>query len=140
VLCCANAPATIGTHGQTEEQVLSQILGSQEFYARAQTMGFTGTADQNYVQALYQVLLNRTASNAEVDAWANSLSQMGTQGVAQGFLYSQEFRADQFEGYYNALLGRPDDPTGLNGWVMAPIDMQTVRIGFESGPEFFNNG
>src|SRR5262249_54979006 len=54
--------------GQTEEQVLSQILGNSghEFYDRAQTLGFGGTADQNYVRALYQALLNRTASNSEV--------------------------------------------------------------------------
>jgi parallel beta-helix repeat protein len=126
--------------GQSEEMVLSQILGSTEFYARAQTMGFKGTADQNYVQALFQVLLNRTASDAEVAGWSSTLPQLGTQGVALGFLQSQEFRTYQFEAYYNALLGRPDDPIGLTGWVQSPNDMGSVRIGFESGTEFFTNG
>jgi hypothetical protein len=126
--------------GQSEEQVLSQILGSAEFYQRAQSMGFTGTADQNYVQALYQVLLGRTASSSEVTGWGNTLAQVGTQSVALAMLQSQEFRTDQFEGYYNALLHRPDDPTGLNSWVMSNLDMGTVRIGFESGPEFYTNG
>ena len=126
--------------GQTQEQVLSQILGSTEFYARAQTMGFTGTADQNYVQALFQALLSRTASDAEVAGWSSTLPQLGTQGVALGFLQSQEFRTYQFEAYYNAFLGRPDDPTGLTGWVQSSNDMGTVRIGFESGTEFLTNG
>src|SRR5262249_48911024 len=36
--------AVLGT--QTEEQALSGILGSTEFYSRAQSMGFGGTADQ----------------------------------------------------------------------------------------------
>ena len=129
--------------GASEEQVLSQILGgsgSHEFYDRAQHMGFEGTADQNYVRALYQMLLGRTASDAEVTGWANTLPQLGRQGVALGFLKSQEFRTNQFEGYYNALLRRSDDPTGLTNWVMSPSDMGTVRIGFESSPEFFTNG
>ena len=56
------------------------------------------------------------------------------------FLVSQEFRTDQFEGYYNALLRRPDEPTGLNNWVMSSLDMHTARTAFESSPEFFTNG
>jgi hypothetical protein len=126
--------------GQSEEQVLSQILGSAEFYDRAQSMGLACTADQNYVQALYQVLLGRTAGDAEVAGWVNTLPQLGTHGVALAMLHSQEFRTDQFEGYYNALLHRPDDPAGLNNWVMSNLDMHSVRIGFEASPEFFTNG
>ena len=33
------------------------------------------------------------------------------------FLTGTEFRSDQFEGYYNALLHRPSDPGGLGFWV-----------------------
>ena len=36
---------------KTEEQVLSQILASNEFYARAQTLISSGTPDQRYVEA-----------------------------------------------------------------------------------------
>jgi hypothetical protein len=125
---------------QSEEQVLSGILASPEFYDRAQTLGFGDRADGNYLRALYQVLLNRTASSAEVAGWVNALPELGTQGVALGFLQSQEFRTDQVEGYYNALLHRPADPAGLNNWVMSNLDMHTVRLGFEASPEFFANG
>jgi hypothetical protein len=124
----------------TEEQVLSQILASQEFYNRAQTLGFGGTADQNYVQALYQILLGRGAGSSEVAGWINALAGLGRQGVPLSFLQSQEFRANQFEGYYNVLLHRPDDTMGLNGWVFSSLDISSVRIGFESGLEFFTNG
>jgi hypothetical protein len=126
--------------GQSEEQVLSQLLGSAEFHDRAQSMGLARTADQNYVQALYQALLGRTAGEAEVGDWVNALPQMGRQGVALAMLHGQEFRTYQFEGYYNALLHRPNDSAGLNGWVMSNLDMHSVRIGFEGGPEFFANG
>ena len=72
--------------------------------------------------------------------WVNRLPQLGRQGVAQGVLGATEFRADQFEGDYNALLHRPDDPAGLKGWVMSDLDVRTVRLGFEASPEFFSNG
>jgi hypothetical protein len=127
--------------GQSEEQVLSQILASSEFYDRAQNLVSTGTQDERYVQALYQVLLNRSAVAGEVAGWLSAVSVgLTRQEVALGFLQSQEFRTDQFEGYYNALLRRPDDPVGLNSWVMSNLDMRTVRIGFESGAEFYTNG
>jgi hypothetical protein len=60
--------------------------------------------------------------------------------VALGFLGSQEFRTDQFEGYYDALLHRPSDPGGLSAWVNSGLDEFHVRVAFESSPEFFSNG
>jgi hypothetical protein len=126
--------------GQSEEQVLTGILASPEFYARAQTMGFGDTGDGNYVRTLYQVLLGRQGGAAEVAGWVNALPQLGRQGVALGLLQSQEFRTDQVEGDYTALLHRPADPAGLNDWVMSNLDLHTVRIGFEASPEFFTNG
>jgi hypothetical protein len=128
--------------GQSEEQVLSLILGDSghEFYDRAQALGFAGTADQNYVRALYQALLGRTAGKSEVDSWVNALATQGRQGVALGFLSSQELRSYQFEGHYNALLHRPSDAAGLSGWVLSGLDLRSVRLAFERGDEFFTNG
>jgi hypothetical protein len=131
--------------GRSEEQVLSHVLGSTEFYDRAQTLIGGSDANANYVQALYLVLLDRKASDSEVAGWVNVLSQADRPAVALGFLASREFRTDQFEGYYNALLLRPSnpngaDPTGLNGWVFSNLDVGAVRIGFGSSPEFFTNG
>jgi hypothetical protein len=126
--------------GQSEEQVLSQILGSTEFYNRAQSSSSGQSQDQNYVQALYQVLLGRTPTGAEVDGWVAHLAGMGRQGVALAILRSRETRSDLFEGYYNALLHRPDDPAGLAGWLGGGVDAHTARLLFESGSEFFANG
>jgi hypothetical protein len=126
--------------GETQEQVLSQILASPEFYARAQTLSSTGTADQRYVQALYELLLARQPGASEVVSWISALPQLGRQGVALDFLQSQEFRSDDFTGYYNALLQRPADTGGLNFWVSSGLNLSAVRIGIESSPEFFTNG
>ena len=117
--------------------MLSQLLAAAEFYNRAQTLFSTGTADQRYVQALYLLVLNRPAGSSEVAAWVGALPSLGRQGVALALLQSSEFRTDQFEGYYNALLDRPDDPAALNGWVMSNLDIDAVRIAFESTQEFF---
>ena len=132
--------------GQSGEQVLSDILGSPEFYARAQTLVSSGTAPERYVQSLYQLLLGRTGSSDEVASWVNHLNAMPPsqaltpQGVALAFQLDQEYRTDLTEAYYNALLHRPDDPMGLNGWVFSNLDAASLRLGFEASPEFFTNG
>jgi hypothetical protein len=128
--------------GQSGEQVLSDILGGPEFFNRAQTLFSTGTPQQNYVQALYQLLLGRTGGSDEVAGWVNQLNAqtLTPQGVALAFQQAPEFRTDLTEAYYNALLHRPDDPMGLNGWVFSNLDAASIRLGFEASPEFYTNG
>jgi hypothetical protein len=125
--------------GQTEEQVLSQILASPAFFARAQTLVPSGTADERYVEALYQALLGRAGGAPEVAAWVAALPQLGAQGVAQAFLGSAEFRTDLAAAYYEVLLHRPPDSM-LAGWVSSGLDAGAMRAGFESSSEFFTNG
>jgi hypothetical protein len=124
----------------TEEQVLSDILGTQEFFNRAQTLVSSGTSTQRYAQALYQVLLGRLGSSADLAAWDAGVAVSGRQRVALAFLQSQEFRTDHFEGYYNALLRRHGDTVGLDAWVHSSSDMRATRIAFEASPEFYANG
>jgi hypothetical protein len=126
--------------GQTEESVLSQILGSSEFFNHAQTLGFSGTADSQYVQALYELIMHRAGSAPEVAGWVGALPTPGQRGAALDFLDSGEFRTDQFEGYYNALLHRPSDSAGLNGWLASGLDVFNARVNFETSSEFFSNG
>jgi hypothetical protein len=128
--------------GQSEEQVLSLVLGdttNNEFYKRAQTLGLSRTADQNYVQALYQVLLDRPASSTDLANAVTGLKSMARQGLALALLDSPEFRTDQFDGYYSALLHRPAD-AGLAAWLASSLDVHAVRVAFESSSEFFSNG
>jgi hypothetical protein len=127
--------------GLTEEQVLSNILASPEFFQHSQSLGFAGSADSQYVQALYEFLTHRPGSASEVAAWVGNEPALGRTGVAMGFLSAMEFRAGQFEGYYNALLHRLDDPSGFNGWLSNGANIFNTRVlGFESGAEFFANG
>jgi hypothetical protein len=99
-----------------------------------------GSADERYVQALYQLLLGRSAGDTELSGWVNALPGLGGAGVALAILQSQEFRTYQFEGYYDALLHRPSDAAGLGGWVSSGLDGYRVRLAFEASAEFFANG
>ena len=118
--------------GQTEEQVLAGILGSAEFGARAQALVTTGSAAERQVQAMYTLVLGRTASGAEVTAWANRLPQVGASGVASGFLTSVEYRTRLFGGYYVSILHRQADAPGLRGWVYSGLESVTVRAAIEA--------
>jgi hypothetical protein len=131
--------ANLLLRGQSEEQVLSQIFASPEFYARAQKLVGSGSADERYVQAMYQVLLGRTAAAAEVAAWVQALPSIGAQAAAQRLLSSTEYRTDLVDSYYNALLHRPPD-SALADWVFSGLGAGGMRVGFESTGEFFTNG
>jgi hypothetical protein len=125
---------------QTQEQALSQILGSGEFFNHAQTLGFSGSANSQFVQALYSLLLNRIPGSAEINAWLNLLPSMGRQGAALAFLESQEYRTDTVQTDYVDLLHRIGDNLGLNFWVTSSLDLAKIRVSLESSLEFFGNG
>jgi hypothetical protein len=134
--------------GQTEEQALSVLLGSEEFFGRSQVLTTSGTPQERYTQTLYQLLLNRPAGADEVAGWVAVLSAgLSRQQMALYFLQSQEFHTDQFQGYYMVLLHRlPSiDPTSeeqsfITSLLLANMDVHAARNVFESSSEFFTNG
>jgi hypothetical protein len=129
------------TSGQSEEQVLSKLLGLNEFYARAQTVIGSGTPDERFVQALMLDLWNRVGSPADIATLVSLLPQFGRAGLALKLLQTPEFRTNQFEGYYNVLLHRPEaDAASLTALVASGMDMRTVRFIFETSAEFFDHG
>lgn len=120
-----------------EERTLSLFLSSDEFYARAQTLVTTGTPDENYVQALYMVVLGRSGSAPEISSWVGNLSSLGRAGVAFSIIDSVEARTKTFENYYNVLLERAADTAGLNDWVSSGLGDLAVRVSIEGSAEFF---
>jgi hypothetical protein len=126
---------------QTQEQVLSGILGSDEFFfIRAQSMGFGGTREQNYVTALYELLLKRTPKSTELAEQVAELKQVGPQKLALIFLQSLEYRSDVVAAYYVSLLHRPGTQLEVAGWVNTGLDLHSIRMGIENSVEFFLNG
>jgi Ca2+-binding RTX toxin-like protein len=106
--------------GATDEQVLGAIVGSNEYYI---TNG--GTSD-SFVRAMYRDVLHRTTppSQPEIDYWIATLAA-STRGATQaradvvvGFATSDEFRASEINGWYQAYLGRPASAAEINNWLL----------------------
>jgi hypothetical protein len=127
--------------GSSEEAVLSGILGSAEFFANAQTLQTTGTAQERYVAELYSVLLNRTAGADEIAAHVSELSGGTTQAQeALNFLNSTEFRTDLVVLYYNVLLNRTATTSEVSGWLDTTLDASALRLMFEGSTEYYDQG
>jgi len=117
-------------------QVTANILASQEFY------NDTGGTPTSYIETLYQDLLGRTPSQAELNSWLSvfnaGLVRNGTSPngqatvryqIALDFLTSSEYEGDLVNSYYSNYLYRPADLGGLNEFVgdlQAGISDQTV--------------
>src|SRR5262249_44196300 len=112
-----------------------------EFFGRAQTLVRSGSPQERFVQALYQVLLGRTPGASEVTGHVAALAggQSQTQ-VALGFLRSQEVRADLVMEYYSALLHRVAAAAEVSGHATSEVGVGSLRLSFEASPEFFASG
>ncbi len=130
-------------NGATEEQVLSSLLASGEYYNRAPSVpGVTGgtPSDSAFVQALFIQLLNRKASTGDINFFVNLVSRVGRQSLAQMLLGSAEYRGDQVTVYYGpTLLGRtvPPSQAEVNSWITSGLDLTTIRIDFLASAEYF---
>jgi hypothetical protein len=100
--------------GLGEQQVKTAFLSSPEYY---QDQGNNPT---NWLSSLYQNVLHRTPSGAELAGW-NQVLQNGTSRaiVAMGFVNSQEAHSLEVTSTYERLLGRNPDLAGLAIWVAA---------------------
>jgi lysophospholipase L1-like esterase len=126
-----------------EEQVLSAIVGSQEYFNRspvnAGVSGNTAT-NQTFIQALFQQLLNRAPTGDELNNFTETLlPRLGQQGVAAFILGSPEFRTDAIGAFYRSILQRSTAPTDaeVNGWVTSGLRLWTVEGAFQSSYEAF---
>lgn len=98
--------------GQHIEEIQSGFVASDEYWARF------GSTPSGWVRGLYQTVLGRPASAAEVQGWVSQLARgMTRRGVARGFLYSTEYLTSVVDGYYVRLLRRSIDPAGRATWV-----------------------
>ena len=125
--------------GMTEEQGLQGILGSQEFFEHAQSLFNSGDANQNFIQALYQVLLNRGAGSDEVNGWMQAMSGQDRREVALDFVLSSEFRFDVASSLYDNLLHRGASHAEMNGWAFSGSNLLHMREAFLGSQEFEND-
>jgi hypothetical protein len=132
-----NGWAALMQKGLSDEQVEADFLSSAEYIADHHG---TGAA---WVRALYQDLLGRTPSQAEVDAWMNVLNQGRTPAqVAYGFATSPEREGDRVAGDYLTFLGRAASHAEFAGAVFAfahGLTNENLVADLLSSAEYYNN-
>jgi hypothetical protein len=123
-------------HGLTDEQLEAGFIGSPEYI---QNHGGSGAG---WVTGMYQDLLGRTPSQAEVNAWVKALaSGMSAVQVAHCFAASAEREGQRVQSDYQTFLGRAASPTEVAAWVSAFENGYTnedVIAGFVGSPEYFD--
>ena len=98
--------------GRQIEEIQAGFIASDEFYARY------GSTPAGWVKGLYQTVLHRNPTRAEVQWWVTGFGRgMPRSTVARGFLYSTEHLTSVVDGYYVDLLGRHIDRSGKATWV-----------------------
>jgi hypothetical protein len=121
----------------SDEQVEAFFIGSDEYIA---SHGGTGQA---WVTGMYQDLLGRTPSAAEVQGWVNALNS-GTPpaAVALGFAASQERETQRVAANYQTYLGRSPRPDEVALWVngfLGGLTNEGMVAGFVGSPEYYLN-
>jgi hypothetical protein len=127
-------------NGATVEQVIAGIAASAEFGLRANARVGGSNADNNFVQALYNTLLLRTASPGEIGGWVVNLPTLGRSGVAAQIAASAEYRGLVVSmNFYGGLLRRQGMPSSAEvaGWVNSSLDLLSIESMFAGSNEYF---
>jgi hypothetical protein len=75
------------------------------------------TAQERYVDGLYQALLQRPAEAGGLLGWSSFLAQGGSRAqLVQGVVTGPEYQTNLVQGQYGLLLHRSAEPAGLNGF------------------------
>jgi uncharacterized repeat protein (TIGR01451 family) len=131
-------------NGLTDQQLEAQFAASDEFFKNA---GGTTNA-VNWIDAVYKLLLGRTADPGGETYWSGKLaSLMSTESaeaarlqVALGIAGSQENNTNLINQDYFHYLGRAADPGGLTYWLQQFADGATnedVIAGFTGSAEYY---
>jgi hypothetical protein len=109
--------------GATDENVISTIVGSAEYFSKNKDGGTTmADFDYNWVSAVYVQVLPRPVppSKAEAAPFLNSLSaaeDAARTSVVGEFVGSQEYRTELITQTYVTYLGRLPSPGEVNIWL-----------------------
>jgi hypothetical protein len=109
--------------GGTLEGVAALLTASQEYFVMqgGTNQGFlAGVPNAGRSSGLYEEVLNRPGSNAEVAGWETVLDNGASRlDVSTAFLTSQEYRTNLVQADYMTFLQRAADQGGLGAWVNA---------------------
>ena len=104
-----------------------------------------GTANADFVEAVYRAVLNRNADPGGLASWTSGLNS-GKQTrlqVVQGIRNSPEHFGQEIDAFYQTLLGRPADPAGRASWVQQlqnGVREEQIAFDFLDSPEYLGKG
>jgi hypothetical protein len=118
----------------TDESEAVSFIASDEYFNNH------GGNNTSYVNGIYNDALGR-APDAGASFWINRLDAGAKRtDAAAAFLYTDEFKADIVNGYYQTFLGRNSDSTGLRFWVSQlqhGVSDESLISLLVSSPEYF---
>jgi hypothetical protein len=122
-------------NGLTDQQLEAFLVSSNEFYANA------GGTNLAWIDAIYQLLLGRTADASGEVYWTGQLAHgLTRQQVAGGIAGSTENNTQLINDDYFHYLGRAADPDGLAYWLKQFAQGKTnedVIAGFTGSDEYY---
>jgi hypothetical protein len=95
-----------------------------------------------FLQTLYNNLLGRTGSLAELDSWVQVLSTQGQAAVTNAILHSSEALGRIVDSYYLRFLGRQSDAAGRAGWIsffQTGGTEEQIETFFLTSPEYISH-
>ena len=115
----------------TDETVEAQILGSGEYIG-----GRGGGTDDGWLNALFQDLLGRPPTAADLTFFKNALANGASHAdVALNVLQSKEGRSKVVQGLFQSLLGRP--PTQAEIDLLTTRTSQAILVAILAADEYF---
>ncbi len=104
-----------------------------------------GSANADYVEAIYRAVLDRNADPGGLSSWTGHLNDGSYTRlqVVQGIRNSPEHFGQEIDVFYETLLGRAADPQGLANWV-GQLENGTreeqIAFDFLDSPEYLSKG
>jgi len=136
------APDSAGLAAWTREILAGRIPVDdvqRRFYASGEFVNRSGGTANGYVAGLYQTILGRAASQAEVDSLAPQVgNQAGRSKVTESIWFSMEAAKYRAGKYYLLFLKRTADPGGQLTWarVLLSKGEGAVRTGIAGSGEY----
>jgi hypothetical protein len=100
------------------------------------------TSQRSFVQALYNDLLGRTGTLAELDQWVSVLGSHGQAAVVNGIRLSPETLGRIVDPLYIRFLGRQSDSGGRAGWIgflQQGGTLEALENAFLTAPEYLSH-
>ena len=111
------------------------------FFEEFVNVGDVDPQTENFLQRLYNKLLDRQTDQPGLEYWAMEMRQgLSRTFVAQWIMSSPEYQIDEINYLYGAILGRPAENTAFAPWLAylaAGHSLDDMRIDFLSSDEFF---